>query len=303
LNRGTDDPLHEGAQPATASGMTLHERIAAARRQLVRAGLPADAAAIDAEVLARHVLGWDRAQLFSRHRDAAPAGFDERYQPLLDRRSRREPVAMITGTREFWGRDFTVTSDTLVPRPETELIVEEALRVLPEGPATIIDIGTGTGCLAVTLAAERPQALVAATDISHQALLVARANAARHQVHERIHFVQTDLASGLGVRADVIVSNPPYVPQWDADNLATDVVSYEPAEALFSGSDGMTAIGRLLATVAPLLAPGGIFIVEFGYGQEDPVREAASREGWRVVRMRGDLQEIPRTAVLERNRE
>ena len=283
--------------------MTLHERIATARRQLQAAGLPAGAAAIDAEVLARHILGWDRAQLFSRHRDAAPAGFAERYQSLLNRRARREPVAMITGTREFWGRDFAVTPDTLVPRPETELIVEEALQALGERPSTVIDIGTGTGCLAVTLAAERPQARIAATDISHQALLVARANAARHRVEERIHFIRTDLASGVGVQADVIVSNPPYVPEREAGILQPDVADYEPPTALFGGPDGMAAIDRLLATVAPLLAPGGVFIVEFGYGQEDPVREAAAREGWEVVRVRGDLQEIARTVVLESKRE
>lgn len=282
--------------------MTLHERIAAARRQLEAAGLRADAAAIDAEVLARHVLDWDRAQLFSRHRDPAPEGFDERYQPLLDRRSRREPVAMITGTREFWGRDFAVTRDTLVPRPETELIVEEALQALPRGPATIIDIGTGTGCLAVTLAAERPQASITATDISHQALLVARANADRHQVRERMHFVQTDLANGLRVQADLIVSNPPYVPERDVSSLSLDVARYEPATALFGGRDGMAAIDRLLATIAPLLAPGGVFIVEFGYGQEDSVRAAARRDGWDVHRVLEDLQGIARTAVLGRSR-
>src|SRR5688572_29032285 len=111
--------------------MTLHERIAAARRQLVEAGISAEAASLDADVLARHVLGWDRAQLVSRHRDHVPDGFAERFQHLIDRRSRREPVAFLTGSREFWGLDFSVTPDTLVPRPETEFIVEEALRILP----------------------------------------------------------------------------------------------------------------------------------------------------------------------------
>src|SRR5690242_2819275 len=131
--------------------MTLHQSIAAARRQLEDAGLRAETASIDAEVLARHLLGWDRAQLLSRNRESPPAGFDQRYQELIARRSRREPVAMIVGTREFWGRDFAVTRDTLVPRPETELIVEEALQALPDALATVIDVGTGTGCLAVTL--------------------------------------------------------------------------------------------------------------------------------------------------------
>ena len=286
-----------------ASGMTLHQHIAAARRQLEAAGIAADAAAIDAEVLARHVLGWDRAQLLSRYRDAAPAAFNERYQPLVDRRSRREPVAMITGTREFWSRDFAVTPNTLVPRPDTELIVEEALRILPDRASTVIDIGTGSGCLAVTLAAERPQDLVVATDISHEALLVARANARRHQVDGRLQFVRTDLASGLRIQADLIVSNPPYVPYRDAGSLPIDVSDYEPAMALFGGRDGLAIIERLLATLTPRLAPHAAFIVEFGDGQEDDVAAAAEREGWQVVRMRRDLQGIARTAVLERKRE
>jgi release factor glutamine methyltransferase len=286
-----------------ASGMTLHQHIAAARRQLEAAGIAADAAAIDAEVLARHVLGWDRAQLLSHYRDAAPAAFSERYQPLVDRRSRREPVAMITGTREFWSRDFAVTPNTLVPRPDTELIVEEALRILPDRASTVIDIGTGSGCLAVTLAAERPQDLVVATDISHEALLVARANARRHQVDGRLQFVRTDLASGLRIQADLIVSNPPYVPYRDAGSLPIDVSDYEPAMALFGGRDGLAIIERLLLTLTPRLAPHAAFIVEFGDGQEDDVAAAAEREGWQVVRMRRDLQGIARTAVLERKRE
>jgi release factor glutamine methyltransferase len=235
--------------------MTLHEHIAAARRQLEASGISADAAALDADVLARHVLGWDRAQLLSRNRDTAPAAFSERYQPLVDRRARREPVALITGNREFWGRDFRVTRDTLVPRPETELIVEEALRWLPDRASTIIDIGTGSGCLAVTLAAERPRDLVVATDISHAALLVARANAQRHQVEDRLTLIRTDLVSGLQLKADLVVSNPPYVPDIEIERLQVDVARYEPAAALFGGPDGMTVIERLLATLMPLLAP------------------------------------------------
>ena len=286
-----------------ASGMTLHQHIAAARRQLEAAGIPADAAAIDAEVLARHVLGWDRAQLLSRYRDAAPAAFNERYQPLVDRRSRREPVAMITGTREFWSRDFAVTPNTLVPRPDTELIVEEALRILPDRASTVIDIGTGSGCLAVTLAAERPQDLVVATDISHEALLVARANARRHQVDGRLQFVRTDLASGLRIQADLIVSNPPYVPYRDAGSLPIDVSDYEPAMALFGGRDGLAIIERLLPRSHPGLLRMPPSLLNSAYGQEDDVAAAAEREGWQVVRMRRDLQGIARTAVLERKRE
>jgi len=282
--------------------MTLHDRISAAQRQLTGAGLSDRTATLDADVLARHVLGWDRAQLLTRTREPAPDGFAEHYQRLIDRRSRREPVAFLTGSREFWGLDFTVTPDTLVPRPETELIVEEALRTLPAGRSTVLDVGTGTGCLAVSLAVERPAALVVATDISDRALLVAAVNARRHGVAGRVHFVRTDLAAGLDMQADVIVSNPPYVADGDAPGLLPDVVDYEPAAALFGGPDGMGVTDRLLATIPPLLAPGGVFIVEFGYGQEDAVRAAAQREGWQVRRILSDLQGIARTAVLEATR-
>lgn len=280
---------------------TLFERIAAARETLVNAGLrPADAA-IDADVLARHVLGWDLARLLARKREPAPAGFDPRFETLIARRARREPVALITGHREFWGLDFEVTPATLVPRPETERVVEEALGLLPAAaPATVLDIGTGTGCLGIAIAHERPAATVVATDISHGALLVARRNAATHGVAPRMRFVQADLVAGLDVRADVIVSNPPYVPDQTAIPLPPDVVRYEPACALFGGLDGLAIIRRLFAAAPHRLAPGGTFIVEFGFGQEDDVREIAEREGWRVDRVLYDLQELARTLVLRR---
>jgi release factor glutamine methyltransferase len=280
--------------------MTLHQSLAAARHQLEEAGLDAAAASIDAEVLARHLLGWDRASLLTRLRDSPPAGFEPRYEELIARRVRREPVALITGTREFWGRDFAVTRDTLVPRPESELIVEEALQALPQGRATVIDVGTGSGSLAVTLAAECGRARVVATDLSRAALDVAAANARRHHVDDRVRFVQTDLVAGLDVRAQVIVANPPYIPDRDAATLPVDVAGYEPPVALFGGPEGMSVIDRLLVAVTPLLAPGGAFIVEFGCGQESSVRASAEREGWQVRRVRHDLQGIARTAVLER---
>jgi len=280
---------------------TLHEHLAAARRLLADAGWRADVAALDVEVLARHVLGWDRARLLASGRDPAPPDFPARLEPLIARRLLREPVALITGRREFWGLDFEVTPATLVPRPETEFIVEEALCWLPEDrPATVLDIGTGSGCLAVSIAQERATARIVATDISLDALLVARRNAAAHQVGDRVGFVCTDLAAGLGVLADVIVANPPYVPEREAPGLPADVLRYEPSSALFAGRDGMRVLRRLFATAPDHLAPGGVLIVEFGYGQEDDVREAAAQAGWRVQRMIADLQDIPRTIVLRR---
>jgi release factor glutamine methyltransferase len=280
---------------------TLHDVISAARHTLVDAGFRSEDAALDAEVLARHVLGWDLAQLISHGSDPAPAWFGGKFDALVSRRVRREPVALITGHREFWGLDFRVTPDTLIPRPETELIVEEALRrVSGDSHATIIDIGTGTGCLAVALATERPRARIIATDLSHAALLVARENAHHHAVDGRIRFVQTDLASGISVGADLIVSNPPYVPDIAAATLPADVRSYEPPAALFGGPDGLAVIRRLLGALADRLTPGGCVILEFGFGQEDDVTRAAGENGWRVERILADLQGIPRTIVLGR---
>ncbi len=278
--------------------MVLHELIAAGRRTLVSAGFTPANAAFDAAVLARSVLGWDAARLLGHDLEPPPTGFAEAFTNAIDRRARREPVAYITGSREFWGRDFLVTGATLVPRPETEFIVEHALELLADRPCSIVDVGTGSGCLAVSLAIERPAARVVATDVSHAALLVARENARRHQVLNRIRFVQADLTAGLVLEADLIVSNPPYVPEFNAATLPDDVLRYEPATALFGGDDGLVLIRRLFATTPPLLADGGAFIVEFGFGQETAVREIAEHEGWHVRRIVNDLQGIPRTIVL-----
>ena len=282
--------------------MKLYEQIAEGRRRLVAAGIAAETAAFDADVLARHVLGWDLARLLAHNREPAPDGFGSGFDAAITRRTLREPVSLIVGTREFWGRDFAVTRATLVPRPETELIVEEALRILPAGSPAIVDIGTGTGCLAITLAAERPDARVIATDISHDALLVAAANARTHRVADRVRFVCCDLAEALRIEANLIVSNPPYVPETSASAMAPDVVNYEPATALFGGLDGLAVIDRLFERVPTLLAPGAACVVEFGYGQEESVRAAAEREGWTICRMLSDLQGIPRTVVLGRSR-
>ena len=252
-------------------------------------------------MLARHVLGWDRAHLLARSREPAHTDFCARFSALIARRARREPVALITGSREFWGLDFRVSPATLVPRPETEFVVEEALRWLPAAAgATVLDVGTGSGCVGVSLAHERPNTRIVATDISHGALLVARENAAAHGVSARIRFVCADLTAGLRLRADVIVSNPPYVPDGAAPALSRDVAGYEPSCALFGGADGLGTMRRLLAGAVECLGPGGVLIVEFGDGQEEGMRGAAADAGWRVERIVDDLQGIARTAVLRR---
>jgi release factor glutamine methyltransferase len=207
---------------------------------------------------------------------------------------------MILGVREFWGLDFEVTPDVLVPRPESEFIVEEALTEFPSPPRLMVDVGTGTGCLAIALSREFPASRTIATDISAAALTVAARNARRHGVADRVAFVRTHFLTGLDTPADLIVSNPPYVPSSAAPALAPEVVRHEPHTALFGGQDGLAAIREILGSAADHLAGNGRLILEFGFGQECDVTELAEQSGWRVLRLRDDLQGIPRTIVLGR---
>jgi release factor glutamine methyltransferase len=278
---------------------TVRDRIQEAREALVRAGLPPADASLDAEVLARHVLGWDRAAVLTRGEEPAPAALGAAYDAAIARRARREPVALIMGAREFWGLDFWVTPDVLIPRPETELIVESAIAIRPRGwRGRILDVGTGTGCLAIALAVEFPHAHVFASDLSSAALVVARHNATRHGLLDRIRLVRANLLDGLAGPFDLIASNPPYVPL--GSPLPPDVVDHEPHSALFAGPDGLAALRPLIHTAADRLAPGGRFIVEFGFGQADEIRSLAAGAGWRDVEIAEDLQGIPRVAVMAR---
>lgn len=280
---------------------SLHERLTEARQSLIRAGIPEVEAALDAEVLARHVLECDRATLLTRSRDAIPSAFDRLYNPLITRRAAREPIAYIVGHREFWGLDFEVTPDVLIPRPETELIVEEAVSIASRTlTRRIIDVGTGSGCLAVALAVEFPAARVVATDVSPAALDIAGRNADRHNVGGRISFVQSDLLERVEGTAQLIASNPPYVPDGAATGLQPEVARYEPSSALYAGADGLAVIRRLLAAAPRCLADDGWLVVEFGFGQAAAVRAAAAEAGWQVARLRADLQGIPRVVVLRR---
>jgi release factor glutamine methyltransferase len=282
--------------------MILADRVARAREAIVAAGIRPQDAALDAEVLARKVLVCDRAGYVVRLRDEEPADFADPYRTLVDRRCRREPVAYILGEREFWGRPFEVTRDVLIPRPETELIVEEALELFPAGraPGIIIDVGTGSGCLAVALALEFPEARVIATDISAAALDVARRNADNNGVAGRIDFRRGDLLETVTEDADLIVSNPPYVASGDAPGLVPEVREHEPHVALFAGTDGLSLYARLFPSAAKRLSSGGRLIVEVGYDQDARVAQIASRDGWTLSHVRQDLQAITRTLVFTR---
>lgn len=287
--------------------MTILEHVSAASLRLAQAGLAPTSASFDAEVLARHTLGWDRATYFSNRRDRPPADFVARYDALVARRARREPVPFITGHREFWGLDFEVTPAVLTPRPDTELIVEEVLALAAQGASRakaswlIVDVGTGSGCLAITLAHEWPDVTIIATDVSETALAVARRNAAHHQVTDRITFARTSFLDNIEGTPDLIVSNPPYVPSPAAAALAPEVSVYEPRVAIDGGLNGLDVIHALLGHAEARLQQGGYLVMEFGAGQDDDVRHlVAKRDKLKLVKVRHDLLDIPRTAVIRR---
>jgi release factor glutamine methyltransferase len=298
--------------------VTTRELVLQARARLVAAGIEPGEAAMDAELLAREVLGWDRARFLAHEPDPAPPSLAAPFTALVARRERREPVSGILGRREFWGLDFEITRDVLTPRPETEIIVEEAVArgagdraraALSTGsarsrrpPLRIADVGTGSGCLAVALALEFPRATVVATDVSAPALDVARRNATRHDVLDRIEFRLTSLLDGVLPPFDLVVSNPPYVPTADLVGLPPEVRDHEPRQALDGGADGLDAVRALVQGAAGVLAPGGWLIVEFGCGQEAGVRAAiaGSEPALDLVVIRQDLQGIPRTVVASR---
>jgi release factor glutamine methyltransferase len=282
--------------------MTVRDLVRGARARLASAGIDRDEAAMDAELLAREVLGWNRARFITGEVEPPPAGFAGAFDALIERRASREPVSEILGRREFWGLEFEVTPDVLTPRPETEIIVEEALARVPSGSAPrAADVGTGSGCLAVTLAREIPAACFVATDILPAALEVAGRNAARHGVANRIDFRRTSLLDGVDGPLDLIVSNPPYVPTGDLPGLPPEVREHEPRQALDGGRDGLVTVRALMTEASARLAPGGWLIVEFGFGQDAGIREAVSAAGLDLEAVRADLQGIPRTLVARKS--
>jgi release factor glutamine methyltransferase len=258
----------------------------------------------DAERLLRHALGLDRAQLLTRMGGRLTRPQEERYAALVSARASRRPLQYIVGTQEFWRREFLVTPAVLIPRPETELIIEGSLDLL-RGVArpVIVDVGTGSGCIALTLAAERPQALVHATEVSPEALEVARENARRLGLEGHVRFHEGDLlapVSALAGTVDLIASNPPYVPRADRATLAPEVRDHEPAIALFGPGSPLDFYRRLAAQALPLLRPGGALVVELGVGMAGEVERLVAGAGFAVRGVLADLQAIPRTLVALR---
>jgi release factor glutamine methyltransferase len=282
--------------------MTIHDLVQGARDRFMHAGISANLASLDAEVLARQVLGWDRARFLTDRNERATSAFLLRYEPLVARRERREPVSYILGTREFWGLPFEVGPDVLIPRQETEFIVEEALTLARQiSQPIIVDVGTGSGCIGIALAREIPDARVIATDLSKRALEVAQRNALRHNVRDRITFVETSFLEGIQDGVDIIVSNPPYVPSVSQPGLTPEVRDYEPPVALFGGEDGLQGLRSVLDGAVAKLAPRGWLVMEFGCGQDDCVTDLIRGvNGLDVVKIRHDLQDIPRTVICQR---
>lgn len=288
----------------STAGVTVQDCVSAAAIRLIDAGWPPDEGRRDAVLLARFVLGWDQARWLTDGRTESPADFAGRLAALVSRRAAHEPVAYILGAREFYGRRFVVSPDVLIPRPDTEAVIETAracLDGLSRPRPLVVDVGTGCGCLAVTLAVERPDARVVATDVSAAALAVARQNAERLAGPGRVECRQGSLLAGLRDQPDLIVSNPPYVREDERPALPREVLEFEPAGALFAGADGLDVIRQLVAAAAARLTPGGWLVTEIGFDQGDAVRALVETEpSLSFVRIARDLESRPRVVVARR---
>lgn len=279
-----------------ATGKRLLERGTA---ELTRAGIAE--ARFDSELLLRHALGCSRERLYAHLNDAVSPEVAGHFFQLLERRRGRVPIQHILGAQEFYGLTFRVTPAVLIPRPETEGVVEEALAELArcERPR-LADVGCGSGCLAVALAKSLAESVVLAIDASPAALAVARENARRHGVGEGISFLVGDLLSPLFEapgELDAVVSNPPYIPDSEIETLAPEVSEHEPRLALAGGPDGLAVIARLVPQCARALASGGVMVMEIGQGQEAPVSGLVAEAGLELLRVAPDLAGIPRVVV------
>jgi len=270
-----------------------------AMAQLKAANVPSYALA--AELLLMHTLGRDRAWLYAHPEFQFDAAATKTYSGLLSQRATGIPTQYLTGKQEFWGLEFEVTPAVLIPRPETEHLIEVALdRIGNErknGALRITDVGTGSGCIAIALASEFQRAEIFATDISSEALDVARRNAARHGFSTRIHFAEANLLDAFAdepQRFDLIVSNPPYISSADASMLQVEVRAHEPPVALIAGEDGLEIYKRLIRQAPAHLRPGGVLILELGYNSLAPVRRFLESGNWADIRVANDLAHIPR---------
>jgi release factor glutamine methyltransferase len=282
--------------------MTLRQALTAAASQLATDEHLRATAGRDAELLLLHTLQIPRVTLLAHPDREITAEQHTRYRADIGRRLQHEPIQYITGQQEFYGLLLEVTPAVLIPRPETEHLVEAVLARLPKDvPLQIADIGTGSGAIAIALAVHLPQAEIIALDLSPEALAVAAANARGHNVDQRIHLFRSDLLSAVSQSSetfDAVVSNPPYVPESDRATLHPQVRDHEPATALFAGPDGLDLYRRLIPQAHTALKPNGLLALEIGHGQREAL--AGLLETWREVAFVDDLQQIPRVAVARK---
>ncbi len=294
--------------------MTVLEAIQRSTEFLAKKGV--DSPRLHTELLLAHLLKQPRMRLYlDFERVLTPAEVDG-LRELIKRRGQREPLQHIVGSTSFCGLEIGVSRDVLIPRPETELLAERGwtflnqkcgmrsaeLSTLNSQPATALDFGTGSGCLAIALASKCPAAEVYAIDVSPEALALARQNAARHSLTERIRFLQGDGFAALPTEArfDLIISNPPYIPSGEIATLQTEVRDYDPHRALDGGADGLDYGRRLAAESAQFLKPGGRIMLEFGDGQAEPLREILQEQKWIVEAIEADYTHRPRILVARR---
>ena len=279
---------------------SIHDLLAEGARALAAAGITEPRT--DAALLLGEVLNHDRSFMIAHPEHSVAANQLQKFREFIARRASGEPLQYITGHQEFFKLDFEVTPDVLIPRPETEVIVEVALEILrPDQSARLLDIGAGSGCLAISILKELTNARAVAIDISESALKVALRNAERHGVMDRLRVIESDLFSAMASDDvfDLLVSNPPYVPEADLKSLQPEV-QYEPAAALAGGADGLATIRRILRDAPPFLCAGGYLIFEIGFGQSESVEALVGARDWQMIEIRRDLQGIPRTVVVRR---
>jgi release factor glutamine methyltransferase len=256
----------------------------------------------DSELLLRFALQCRREDLLANPRREITREQDELFQRLVAERASGKPMQYIIGTQEFWGLQVAVTPAVLIPRPETEHLVESALALLPrDRTVRVIDVGTGSGAIAIAIAHERPLANIMAIDISPHALAIARANVERHRLTDQIQIIAGDLLSGIDDEScDMVVANPPYVAENERDSLPTEVRNHEPATALFSGPTGYEIYARLIPDAMRVLKAQGWLLLEIGHGQQATIRETLEKSGYSAIRFVDDLQGIPRVAIAQK---
>src|SRR2546429_495429 len=296
---------------ASESHIDVRRALKQGLAQLREAHIPSHTLA--AELLLLHVLGRDRTWLYAYPEEQIPSADAERFSTPLPRRAAGEPTQHLTGKQEFWGLEFEVTPDVLIPRPETEHVIEVALDRLAvrehragrrqpfsgEG-LRIADVGTGSGCIAIALAKALPAASIYATDISPAALAVACGNAARHKVVDRVRFLEGDLLGDVPPLLDLVVSNPPYIGRREAATLMREVRDHEPEIALYGGEEGYELYAELITQAAAHLKPGGILVLELGHNSLPAVQPLLDATSWTNVGVTNDLAGIPRVLAAER---